>query len=130
MEHVLDALLEIFAWVGLVGGLVLALLALTLRIADGTWVPVHVVIDDSPNGRVARWFDDEGVGEAVLTPHLVHELEGEDAADLYARRGSRDRVRLIATAPGVRFTTWIALALGAFGIIALVTSWVLLFARG
>ncbi|HET6300134.1 hypothetical protein [Microbacterium sp.] len=130
MGHVLDAVLEIFAWVGIGGGLVLALLALMLRIADGTWVPVHVVIDDSANGRVARWFDDGGVGEAVLTPHLVRELGDKDEADLYARRGSRDRVRLVRTAPGVRFTALIALALGGLGIIALVASWVLLFARG
>ncbi|HWL77707.1 hypothetical protein [Microbacterium sp.] len=130
MEHVLDAVLEIFAWVGIGGGLALALLAAVLRIADGTWAPVHVVIDDSSKGRVARWFDDGGVGEAVLTPHLAHELDGDDEADLYARRGSRDRVRLTRTAPGVRFTMWIALALTALGIIALVSSWALLFARG
>ncbi len=130
MEHVLDAVLEIFAWVGIGGAVALAILAFALWIADGTWVPVHVVIDDSPEGRVARWFDEGGVGEAVLTPHLAHELGDKDEADLYARRGSRDRIRLVRTAPGVRFTAWIALALGALGIIALITSWVLLFARG
>ncbi|MEZ3162240.1 hypothetical protein AB1K54_17130 [Microbacterium sp. BWT-B31] len=131
MDHVLDAVLEIFAWVGIGAGVVFGILALVVRAVDGSWAPVHVVIEDADGGRVARWFADDGrVGEARLSPHDDQALAGKDAADVYARRGSNDRVRLERTSRRVRFTASLAASLAALGILALAGSWVLLFARG
>lgn len=127
MEHAIDALIEIFTWVGIGAGLLLGLVALILRIVDGTWVPVHVLLEDGPTGRVARWFDRGGVGEAALTHEQERTLAGKDAADVFARRG---RIRLTHGSPGVRAVALLAGGMLALGLIALATSWVLLFVRG
>jgi hypothetical protein len=128
MEHTLDAVVEVFAWVGLGMGALVAGLALVLYLFDGTWHPTRVVIDDSEGGRVARWFDGSGgVGQAHLTSEQAHALAGKDEADVFVKR---DRLRLTQGSPIVRAAARIALGLIALGVVAIVTSWVLLFVRG
>ncbi len=127
-SNALDALAEVFTWVGLGVGAFVAGVALVLYLFDGTWHPTHVVIDDSGDGPVARWFGEDGVvGQARLSHEQAHALAGKDEADVFVKRG---RLRLTQGSPLVRATTRIALGLVALGIVALVTSWVLLFARG
>ncbi len=41
MDHVIDAVIEIFSWVGLGAGVLLGVVALILYLADGTWLPVR-----------------------------------------------------------------------------------------
>jgi hypothetical protein len=45
MDHAIDALIEIFTWVGFGGFLVLAIAVVIAWAADGTWLPAEAIID-------------------------------------------------------------------------------------
>ncbi|MEV8267034.1 hypothetical protein [Microbacterium sp. NPDC076911] len=130
-DRTLDAVLEIFGWAGFGLGALLALVAVVLYLADGTWLPVRALLEDSPGGRIARWFDaDGGVGSAHLSHDLDHALAGKDEADVFYRRGTTGHVRLTRGSPIVRGVLLLALGLISFGMLALVASGIILFARG
>lgn len=50
--------------------------------------------------------------------------------DIFVRRGWRNRMRLTRHSPLVRSVAWLAAGLIGLGIVALIASSVLLFARG
>lgn len=131
MDAALDAVVEIFAWVGFGLGALLAGIALFLYLFDGTWVPARAVVEDAGSGRLVRWFDEDGnVNEAHLHHDQVSALGGRDMADIFSRRGSRNRMRLTQGSPAVRAVALLGLGLVGLGAAALIASWVLLFARG
>ncbi|MFL2001366.1 hypothetical protein [Microbacterium sp. A1-JK] len=126
-----DAIVEIFTWIGFGAGALFAGVAFVLYIADGTWVPVRAMIDDLGDRRVARWFDEDGgVGEATLTPADDEAIGSADAADVFVRVGSLDRMRLHRRSPSVRAFVLLALGLIGLGVAGLVISIVSLFAAG
>jgi hypothetical protein len=127
----IDAIAEIFSWIGFGVGALLAGVALIMYLLDGTWLPVRAVVESGPNGRLVRWFDEDGgVGEAHLTHEQDHHIGDADMADIYVRRGSRNRMRLTQGSPAVRAVGLLAAGMLALGLVALITSLVLLFARG
>jgi hypothetical protein len=128
----IDAIAEIFSWIGFGLGIVLAVVALIMRLADGTWVRTQAVVDDGPHGRLVRWFDDHagGVGAAYLTHEQEHRIGASETTEIYVRPGLHDRMRLTPGSPSVRAVTLLAAGLLALGVIALATSLVLLFVRG
>ncbi|GAA1966047.1 hypothetical protein [Microbacterium deminutum] len=131
MDGALDAVLEIFSWVGFGLGVLLVLLALVLRLADGTWMPARAVIEVVEGGRLVRWFDEDGeVNEAHLTHEQDQALAGKGMADIFSRRGHRNRMRLTRGSPSVRAVGLLGLGLIGLGVVTLVISWVLLFVRG
>lgn len=131
MSNALDAVIEIFTWVGLGGGTLLALLAVVLLLADGTWLPARAVVEEVDGGRVVRWFDDQGgVNEAPLSSHDDAKIGSADMADIFYRRGSAHRMRLTRASPVVRFVSLLAAGVLALGLVAFVLSIVVLFARG
>ncbi|GAA1943735.1 hypothetical protein [Microbacterium aquimaris] len=130
MDGAVDTVAEIFAWLGFGLGALVSGVALILYLADGTWRPVHVVIDDAHGGRVARWFGDDGVGQAMLSEEMLRELGDADTADVFARQGSRDRLRLTAHSPLVRAVTWFAVGFLAVGAASVTVSVVMIFVRG
>jgi len=131
MDAALDAVAEIFAWVGFGLGALLAVIALVLHLFDGAWMPARAVVEDSAHGRLVRWFDEDGnVNEAHLHHEQEHALGGRDMADIFYRRGSRNRMRLTQGSPAVRAVARLGLGLIGVGAVALIASWVLIFARG
>lgn len=127
-DHAIDAILEIFTWVGLGAGAFVALIAVVARVADGSWAPAQAVIADDVDGRIARWFGHEGrVGSARLTHEQDKALAGRETADVFVRLGRDDRLRLTKGSPLVRLLTWLAIGLGAVGVIAAAGSLILLF---
>ena len=131
MDHVIDAITEIFTWVGLGAGVLLGVVALILRLADGTWLPVQVVLEPDDAGTIGRWFGDDGVVHQVrLTREQQEAVAGKGIADAFARRGGRNRMRLTKGSPAVRAVALLAAGLLALGLVALILSWILLFARG
>lgn len=129
-DAAVDAILEIFAWVG--GGLAIlvGIAALIAYVADGSWAPAQVVITDEADGSVARWFGHDGrVGQAPVTPEQRERLGGRDVADMFVRLGARPQVRLTRHSPLVRFLTLLAVALLGLGLASVALSLVLLFAR-
>jgi len=128
---VIDALAEIFSWIGFGVGALLAGVALIMYLLDGTGVPVRAVVESSPHGRLVRWFDEDGgVGEAHLTHEQEHHIGDADMADIFVRRGSRNRMRLTQGSPAVRAVALLAAGMLTLGVVALVTSLVALFMRG
>jgi len=131
MDDALDALVEVFTWVGLGLGALLAGVALVMYLFDGTWLPVRAVVEDSEQGRLVRWFDEDGtVNEAHLSHEQEHALAGKNMADVFYRRGSVGRMRLSQSSPAVRAVALLAAGLIGLGVVAIILSWVLLFARG
>ncbi len=127
----IGALADVFTWVGLVGAAGFGILALILKLADGTWLPARAVVEPVDGGHVVRWIDDDGeVNEAPLAEPDVARLEGRDMADIHYRRGWRGRMRLTAGSPAVRATLWIAIGLAALAILSFIGSWVLLAVQG
>ncbi|NYF17582.1 hypothetical protein HDC37_002427 [Microbacterium sp. AK009] len=131
-DTAVNAVLEIFSWVGLGLGGVVLLVGVILALADGTWEPVTVMIDDDEEGgRIARWFGSDGeIGQAHLTPEQLTALEGQDSASAFARRGYSGRMRLTRGWPVVRFVAWFGVGLTGLGFLSLVVSWILLFTAG
>ncbi|MGZ0713037.1 hypothetical protein ACWPKO_32340 (plasmid) [Coraliomargarita sp. W4R53] len=130
-NQAIDAVLEIFGWVGFGLGALLALIAIVMLLADGTWLPARAMIEESPNGRIARWFDaDGGVGSAYLTLDIERALEGNDEADIFYRRGDSSRMRLTHGSPIVRGVFRLAAGLFAVGAISFAIAAIALFARG
>ena len=131
MSNVVDVVIELFTWVGLGVGLLLAIVALISYVADGTWIPVRAVVEDLGDHRVVRWFDEHGgVNEAPLSPHDDARIGTADMADIFARRGSRHRMRLTPSSPHLRFLTLLAAGVLGLGALAFAISIVLLFTRG
>ncbi len=131
MSEAIDAIAEIFSWIGFGVGALLAIIALIMHLADGTWMPARAVVEESPEGRLVRWFDEDGgVGEARLTHEQDHEIGDVGMADIFVRRGSLDRMRLTHGSPAVRAVARLAGGMLALGVLALGTSLVLLFVRG
>jgi len=129
-DRAIDAIAEIFTWVGFGGALLLAIVAIVVRIADGSWVPAQAVLSDESEGRIARWFGSEGrVGQTWLTPEQEHELEGRATADVFVRLGRHDRLRLTKGSPLVRFLLWLTAGFAGLGVVAAVASIVLLAMR-
>lgn len=126
----IDAILEIFTWIGFSAAVLLAVVALIARLADGSWVPAQAVLSDDPDGRIARWFGSEGrVGQARLSHEQERALSGVEVADVYVRLGDRDRMRLTKGSPAVRFLTLFALGFAALGVLAVIGSIVMVFVR-
>ena len=131
MHTAVDAVVEIFTWVGFGVGALLAGIALIVYLLDGTWVPVRAVVETTESGTVVRWFDEDGgVNEAPLTHEQQHAVGSAGMYDIYARRGWNNRMRLTRHSPLVRSIAFLALGLLALGVVALIVSGVLLFVRG
>ena len=131
MDDAFDAVVEIFSWVGIGLGALLAGVALVIYLFDGTWLPVRAVVEESEHGRLVRWFDEDGqVNEAHLSHDQAHALAGKDMADIFYRRGALGRMRLTQRSPLVRAVVLLAMGLIGLGLVALIVSWVLLFVRG
>lgn len=131
MSNALDAVIEIFSWVGLGAGVLLALVALILFVADGTWLPARAVVEQLDGHRAVRWFDEHGgVNEAPLSAHDETKVGPSDMVDIFYRQGSAHRMRLTQKSPLVRFVSLLAAGVLGLGVLAFVLSIVLLFARG
>lgn len=131
MDAAVDAVIEIFTWVGFGAGALLAGIALIAYLFDGTWMPVRAVVEATDHGAVVRWFDEDGeVNEAPLTHEQRHIVADAGMYDIFVRRGWRNRMRLTRHSPLVRSVAWLAAGLIGLGIVALIASSVLLFARG
>lgn len=130
MAHVIDVLLEVFTWIGLGGGLLLAVVAVALWAADGTWLAAEAIVDREGDETVVRWFDADGdANRAVATTAEAAVLEGLDAASIWYRHGWQGRMRLTRRAPALRALALSAGGMVALGILCLVASWIVYFAR-
>ncbi|GGH43406.1 hypothetical protein [Microbacterium album] len=125
MAAVVGAVTEILGWVGLAAAAVFGGIALIVRVVDGTWEPVRAVII----GDVLRWFGEDEVHEAPLTPELRAAARGDEVAVHY-RVGAPHRVRLEARSPWPRLLAGVALACGGVGVSAFLVQLAVMIAAG
>lgn len=124
----LDAVIEIFTWIGFGGAFALGLVALILWVSDGTWLAVDALVDHEDEGTYVRWFDADGdANNALLGEADAAALAGVDRARIWYRYGWHGRMRLTRRPPGLLAVLWAAAGLLALGVVALVISWVLIF---
>ena len=129
--NALDAVIEIFTWLGFGGAVLLGIVAVIVWVADGTWLPAEGLVDREDGATFVRWYDADGDANGVrLSDHEAAALAGVDRVDIWYRYGWRDRMRLTRRPPGLPAVAIAAAGLLALGVVALVVSWVLLFARG
>jgi hypothetical protein len=126
--NALDAVIEIFTWVGLGTAAILGVAALIVWALDGSWLPADALVDHEDGVTFVRWFDGDGdANNARVSGAEQQALAGLDRTPIWYRHGWRDTMRLTRRTPVLRAVITGALAMLAVGIVALVASWVLLF---
>ena len=129
--NALDAVIEVFTWLGFGGAIVLGVVAVIVWVADGTWLEAEGLVDHEDGATFVRWYDADGDANGVrVGDHDAAALAGTDRLDIWYRYGWRDRMRLTHRPPALRAILIAAAGLLALGVVALAVSWVLLFARG
>ena len=131
MDTALDAVLEIFTWVGLGGAVVLGVVVVVVWAADGTWLPAEAIVDREGDGMVVRWFDGDGdANRARPTEDEASVIGDADSATIWYRLGWHDRMRLTRRHHALRPIGLLALGLLALALLSTIASWAILFARG
>lgn len=131
MADVVGLIAEVFTWIGLLGAVGLAFLALVARVADGDWAPARAVVEHTEDGSVVRWFDDQGVvNEAPLGPHDLDKIGGRDMADIHYRVGWQNRMRLTHGSPAVRVFIRLSLLFAGVALLAYAVGWIALIVDG
>lgn len=130
MDHALDAVLEIFSWIGFAGAALFGALWLVAWAADGSWACTEAIVDRDGGEPVVRWFGADGAHAAALTASDAAALGDADEATIWFRLGRPERVRLSARPPGLRALAWATAASAALGVVTLVGSLVVLLVRG
>ena len=130
MADVVGLIAEVFTWVGVIGAVGLAFLAVIARIADGTWSPARGVVEHTDEGALVRWFDNDGViNEAPLTAHDLARIGGRDMADLEYRMGWHNRMRLVPGSPAVRAFVRLALLMAGVAVLSFIVGWMAILFR-
>lgn len=121
--HVVEAIAEIFSWVGLGVGVPLGIYALWHSTAIGRWEPQELFVVDRGDHRVVRWY---AAGEFRERPALRAE-RGYGLGDHHGYRASRDahRARLLEPSPLGRAARTLGVVFLTIGVVALVASFVL-----
>lgn len=128
MTQALDAILEIFSWVGFGASVVFGIAAIVVWAADGSWLPADAYLDE--DGRTLRWIDDEGeVNSAPLAEHDRHHLGDGGAARIWYRHGWHDRMRFTRRPPVLRLLVGLAIGGAALGVASVAASVVVFFLR-
>ncbi|WP_157007383.1 hypothetical protein [Agromyces laixinhei] len=93
---------EVIGWFALAAGLVLLLLALLIRLADGRWLRTEAVVIDEDGGSVVRWFTDDGFQSRRLSEDERAHVTRPDEEPAYYKEREPYRLRLHEPPPGRR----------------------------
>jgi hypothetical protein len=127
-DDALGLLLETLSVLGLALGGLFLLIALAVRASDGDWVETTaVLVGDSDGGDVeARWMTEDGsLHSRRLDSGEAADLGDADAAPVFYKRRSPDRIRFHRKHEGERLFLVLAAILGGVGVASVVASWVL-----
>ena len=128
MTQTLDAILEIFTWVGFGAAVAFGIAAVAVCAADGTWLPAEAYLDD--DGATARWVDgDREVNSVALSEHEREHFGADHRADIWYRHGWHDRMRLTRRPPHLKLLIGLAAAGLALGVVASAASIIAFFFR-
>ncbi|RLK47452.1 hypothetical protein [Microbacterium telephonicum] len=130
MDHALDAVLEIFSWIGFAGAALFGVVWLIVWAADGSWAQAEAIVDRDGAEPVVRWFGADGAHVAPLTPSDAATLADADDATIWFRLGRPGLVRLERRPAVLRLLAWASVAFAVLGVLTVVGSVVVLFVRG
>lgn len=131
MADVVGLIAEVFTWIGVLGAMGLAFLALVARVADGSWASTRAVVEHTDEGALVRWFDDQGtVNEAPLNAHDLHIIGNRDMADIHYRVGWHNRMRLTPGSPAVRALVQLTFLMVGVAALAFAVGWIALIVEG
>lgn len=128
MTQALDAILEIFTWVGFGAAVVLGIVAVVVWASDGSWLSAEAFLDE--DGRTLRWIDSEGdVNSAALDESDRSRIGADHKAQIWHRHGWHDRMRFTRRPPALRMLMGLVAGGATLGIAATVASIVVFFVR-
>ncbi|MFJ6678770.1 hypothetical protein ACIQLK_06540 [Microbacterium sp. NPDC091382] len=128
MTQALDAILEIFTWVGFGAAVAFGVVAVIVWASDGSWLPADAYLDE--DGRTIRWIDSDGeVNSAPLAEEDHHRVSAERTGRIWYRHGWHDRMRFTRRPPVLRLLTGLAVGALALGVLASGLSLVAYFVR-
>src|SRR5690606_16624347 len=119
---------ELVSWLCLVPGIPLLLAGWLLRLGDGAWEPVEIVVVPQGDRALARWYAGGGFRQRRLSRGERMRLgaDGEHVAQVSARHPGRMRLR--DHPPLQRMLTVIGAVLTAAGLLGVALSLLPLFA--
>ncbi|MGK9149037.1 hypothetical protein KXS11_15505 [Plantibacter flavus] len=127
-HDLLGLVLEVFTWVGFGSAVVVLLIMLIARAADGSWVETHGVIVEGPEGREVRWM----TVAAELFSRPVDDAEFASLRDpdepivFYSRR-EPSRARFRRTADHARALRLLFAVTFGIGVVCSIASIAILF---
>jgi len=127
-HDLLGLILEVFTWIGFGAAVVVLLVMLIARAADGSWVETHGVIIDGPDGREVRWMTEA----AELFSRPVDDAEfaslhDADEPNVFYSRREPSRARFRRTADHTRALRLLFAVTFGIGVLCSIASIVLLF---
>lgn len=126
----MDAILEIFTWVGFGAAFLLGIAVVALWALDGTWLHAEAIVDHDGDETVVRWFDADGdANSAVPTPGEVAEIGAAEYVSIWYRHGWHGRMRLHRRPAGLRPLLLSTAGMLALGVLSAVAGVVMLFLR-
>ena len=110
---------EVITWIAFGLGFACLLIAVILRIVDGTWLPTDAVVVDGESGHsTVRWFAGGEFQQRHLSPEERAHVTVPDEQPMFYRRRSPDRVRFERVRPIRRMFATLTLVLLGIGVVA------------
>lgn len=113
---------ELVSWLGLLLGLPFLVVSWALRLRDGDWLPVEVVVVPVPGGAIARWFAGGDFHERHLGQDERDRLGEGDHQPAYVAERRPWRMEVEPHSPAARTMRIIGLVLVVLGLVGLAVS--------
>lgn len=118
---------EILSWIGLCVGLPLLLVVWSVKVHDGRWVPIEIVILEDEGRARARWFTAGDFRERALRADESVHWRGRDEADAFVSERHPGLMRFEPRRPLLDAFQVLGITLSSVGAAAVILSFVLLF---
>jgi len=133
-HDLLGLVFEVFTWIGFGSAVVVLIVMLIARAADGSWVETHGVIVDLPDdadggqGREVRWMTESAeLHSRPVTDAEIDALRDPEEPNVFYARREPSRARFRRTADHTRALRLLFGVTFGIGVVCSVASIVLLF---
>lgn len=114
---------EVITWLAFGLGLACLLLAVILRLVDGTWEPTDAFVVDGESGTsTIRWFAEGEFHQRHLSSDERAHVTEPDEQPAFYRRHDPDRLRLERVRPIRRVFATLTIVLLGVGVVATIVS--------
>lgn len=114
---------EVLAWVGLIGAIVPLGIGMLIRVIDGGWTPVDLIVDE----RTAHWMVEGRGYSRELDDHELVRLEADSGHPGYVARNRPSALQLEPHSPAARAFLIVGVVLLMVGVVGLAVSMLPLF---